>query len=45
MSEPSQSEPVEIHEGQAPLPWWGWGLIALSLVYAFLIGPFNWLAP
>ncbi len=45
MSEPTDQKPLEIDERHESLPWWGWALIALALIYAFLIGPFNWFFP
>lgn len=34
-----------IKEGEGGFPWWIWVFIAAWLVYAFLIGPFDWLSP
>ncbi len=47
MSDPQSRnrEPIQIREGHGRLPWWGWVLIVLALIYAFLIGPFNWFPP
>ncbi len=42
---PSSRDPKAIREGDGGLPWWVWVAIAIWLVYALVIGPFNWLAP
>lgn len=34
-----------IREGHGRLPWWIWAAIAVWLVYAFLLGPFDWFSP
>lgn len=43
MPEPDRRQPP-IREGHAPMPWWGWVLIACLLIYAFVLGPFDWLS-
>jgi len=41
---PEGSRP-SIPEGQGRFPWWIWIAIALWLIYAFFLGPFNWFSP
>jgi len=35
----------EIHEGKGRFPWWIWLVVAIWLVYAFFIAPFDLTSP
>jgi len=38
----SDDDRARIREGDARMPWWGWVLVTCLLIYAFVLGPFDW---
>jgi len=42
---PQEPKSSELREGEGKLPWWAWVAVAVWLVYAFLLGPFDWFPP
>jgi len=40
-----ETDPNEIHEGRGMFPWWIWVAVAIWVIYAFFIAPFDWTTP
>lgn len=39
------SDEHDIHEGRGKFPWWIWMAVAIWVIYAFFIAPFDLTSP